>query len=178
MNQPFRPLTCFLSLALFAGLSGDVLARSHHKQVQHAKKADAALGGRHQRKAALKKRRHEEHVATERQKPAPPVGAASDSAASSQLSGDLAVVKNVFDLTRKGKTGEATAAAKTIDDVAARKLVEWFILRHSESDAGFGRYAAYIANDPGWPSMGLMRRRAEARLWQEKADAATVLSFI
>jgi soluble lytic murein transglycosylase len=178
MNQPFRPLTCFLSLALFAGLSSDALARSQHKHVQHAKKADAAHGGRHQRKTAQKKSRHEEHAATVRQNPAPAVSVPSDNGASSQLSGDLAAVKNVFDLTRKGKTGEATAAARTIDDVAARKLVEWFILRHSESEASFGRYAAYIADNPGWPSMGLMRRRAEARLWQEKADAATVLSFI
>jgi soluble lytic murein transglycosylase len=178
MNQSFRPLTCFLSLALFAGLSSEALARGHHKQAQHAKKADAAHGGRHQRKTAQKKSRHEEHAATELQKPAPAVSGPPDSAASSQLSGDLAAVKNVFDLTRKGKTGEATVAAKTIDDAAARKLVEWFTLRHSESEASFGRYAAFIADNPGWPSMGLMRRRAEARLWQERADARTVLSFI
>ena len=67
---------------------------------------------------------------------------------------------------------------KTIGDPAAQKLVEWFILRHPDADANFSRYAAFIADNPDWPSMGLMRRRAEARLWQERSDAATVRNFI
>ena len=94
------------------------------------------------------------------------------------LSGDLAAVRNAIDLARKAKTSEATAIEKTIGDPAARKLVEWFILRHPEADANFSRYAAFIADNPGWPSMGLMRKRAEARLWQERSDAATVRNFV
>ena len=39
------------------------------------------------------------------------------------------------------------------------------------------RFAAFIASNPTWPSNALMRRRAEARLWQEKADNATVRAF-
>jgi soluble lytic murein transglycosylase len=176
MNQPFRSLTCFLSLVMFAGLSSDVIARSHHKQISHAKKADAIHGARHHRKAAQRKGRHEEHAA--RHKPTPAVTPPSESAAVSPLTGDLATVKTAFELTRKGKTADATATAKTIDDPAGRRLVEWFILRHSESEASFGRYAAFIADNPGWPGMDLMRRRAEARLWQERSDAATVRNFI
>ncbi len=100
------------------------------------------------------------------------------SADASPLSGDLAAVKNAIDLARKAKTSEATAIQKTISDPAARKLVEWFILRHPETDANFSRYAAFIADNPGWPSMGLMRKRAEARLWQDRSDAATVRNFV
>jgi len=93
------------------------------------------------------------------------------------LTGDLAVVKNVLDLTREGETEEASDAAKAITDPAGQKLAEWFILRHPESQAGFARFAAFVSNNPTWPSNGLMRRRAEARLWQEKADAATIRAF-
>jgi soluble lytic murein transglycosylase len=93
------------------------------------------------------------------------------------LSGDVAAVKNAIDLMRKAKTAEATAMEKTIGDPAAQKLVEWFVLRHSDSEANFSRYAAFIADNPNWPSMGLMRRRAEARLWQERSDATTVHNF-
>ena len=93
------------------------------------------------------------------------------------LSGDLAAVKQAIDLVRKAKTGEATAIEKTIGDPAAQKLVEWLILRHPDAEASFGRYAAFIADNPSWPSMGPLRRRAEARLWQERSDAATVRSF-
>jgi len=94
------------------------------------------------------------------------------------LPAPLAAVKNAIDLARKAKTGEATAIQKTIDDPAARKLVEWFILRHPDADATFSRYAAFIAENPGWPSIGLMRKRAEAHLWQERSDAATVRNFV
>jgi soluble lytic murein transglycosylase len=66
---------------------------------------------------------------------------------------------------------------KTISDPAAQKLVEWFILRHPDADASVSRYAAFITDNPSWPGMGLMRRRAEARLWQDRSDSATVHSF-
>ncbi|MGY4601988.1 soluble lytic murein transglycosylase [Bradyrhizobium sp. USDA 4474] len=51
------------------------------------------------------------------------------------------------------------------------------MLRHSESTAPFKRYAAFLAANPDWPSAALLRKRAEARLWQEKSDAATVHAF-
>ena len=86
-------------------------------------------------------------------------------------------VKEAIDLARKGKTDDATAARNRIADPAGQKLVEWFILRHSETTANFSRYAAFIAANPEWPSMALLRRRAEARLWQERSDAATVRAF-
>jgi soluble lytic murein transglycosylase len=93
------------------------------------------------------------------------------------LTGDLAVVKKVIDLARDGETDEATEAAKAIMDPAGQKLAEWFILRHPDSEARFARFAAFVVNYPGWPSITLMRRRAEARLWQEKADNATIRTF-
>src|SRR5215468_4320000 len=93
------------------------------------------------------------------------------------LTGDLAVVKKVIDLARDGETEDATEAAKTIADPAGQKLAEWFILRHSDTQARFARFAAFLSNNPTWPSITLMRRRAEARLWQEKADNATIRTF-
>ena len=173
MNQRFRPLTCFFTLAMLAALSTDATALARHKQIQHARKPHEATGARHHNNAALRKRGHAAHVAAARRKSAP----SDDAAAAPPLSGDLAAVKNAIDLVRKAKTGEATVVEKTIGDPAAQKLVEWFILRHPDADAKFGRYAAFIADNPGWPGMGLMRRRAEARLWQERSDAATVHSF-
>jgi soluble lytic murein transglycosylase len=89
----------------------------------------------------------------------------------------LWAVKQAIDLMREGKTGEATGIKKSIDDPVARKIVEWLILRHPSGDAGFGRYAAFIADNPSWPGIALMRRRAEGRLWQERSEAATVRRF-
>jgi hypothetical protein len=109
--------------------------------------------------------------------PAPPVNAPAPTVAAAGLSGDLAAVKQAIDLMREGKTGEVTGIKKSIDDPVARKVVEWLILRHPSGDAGFGRYAAFIADNPSWPGIGLLRRRAEGRLWQERSEAATVRRF-
>jgi soluble lytic murein transglycosylase len=177
MNRRFGLLTCFVTLAMLAALSSDAVALARHKQIQHARKADAASKAGHHRHSALKKRRHAVHVAAARRKPAASIVVVAPTAAASPLSGDLAAVKQAIDLVRKAKTGEATVIEKTIGDPAAQRLVEWFILRHPNAEASFGRYAAFIADNPSWPSMRPLRRRAEARLWQERADAATVRRF-
>jgi soluble lytic murein transglycosylase len=168
MNQRFRPLTCFFTLAMLAALSTDAIALARHDQIKHARKPHEATGTRHHKKAVLKKRGH---VAAARHKSAPSPDVTPP------LSGDLAAVKTAIDLMRKAKTGEATVVEKTIGDPAAQKLVEWFILRHPDGAASFSRYAGFIADNPGWPSMGQLRRRAEARLWQERSDAATIHRF-
>jgi len=97
--------------------------------------------------------------------------------ASADLPPDVAAAKQAIDLVRQHSPEEATRLAATIDDAGVRKLVEWVLLREPESTAGFDRYAAFIRANPEWPSMSLLRRRAEARLWQERRDAATVRGF-
>jgi soluble lytic murein transglycosylase len=174
MNQRFRPLTYFLTLAMLAALSTDATALARHDRTHHARKPHEATGARHHKKAALKKRGH---VAAARRKSAPSAEVTPQNAAASPLSGELAAVKTAIDLVRKGKTSEATVIEKTIGEPAAQKLVEWFILRHPDGAASFSRYADFIADNPGWPSMGQLRRRAEARLWQEQSDAATIHRF-
>src|SRR5512140_146483 len=177
MNQRLRPLSCFLTLAALAVCSADAVARDSHKS-QHARKPHEAAGVRHHRSAALKKAAHAKHVAAAQRKPTRSSDVPPPAADAAPMSGDLAAVRNAIDLARKAKTSEATAIEATISDPAARKLTEWFILRHPETDANFSRYAAFIADNPGWPSMGLMRKRAEARLWQDRSDAATVRNFV
>jgi soluble lytic murein transglycosylase len=173
MNQAFRPLICFVALAVFASPASDATALTRHKQTHHAKKAHAATGVRHQRHAAHKKPKE---IAAARPTSAPSPDAPAAVPEAPALSGDLAAVKNAFELVRKGKAGEATAIEKTIDDPAGQKLVEWFILRHPDAKANFSRYATFIAENPSWRSMALLRR-AEARLWQQRSDAATVHGF-
>src|SRR6266496_591471 len=172
MNQRFW-LTSFFSLTIVAALSSDVTAATRHRQSHHAKKTHEA--GKHS--AAVKKHRHATHAAAKRHKADRAAEIPSRKVEAPPLSGDLAAVKQAFDLARKAKTGEATNIERTIGDPAGRKLVEWFILRHPDADANFSRYAVFIADNPNWPSIGLMRRRAEARLWQERSDGATVHGF-
>ncbi len=177
MNQRLRPLSCFLTLAVLAVCSTDAAARPGHKP-QQTRKPHEATGGRHHATTALKKAAHARHVAAAQRKPTRSSDVPPPAVDAAPLSGDLAAARDAINLARKAKTNEATAIEKTIGDPAARKLVEWFILRHPETDANFSRYAAFITDNPGWPSMGLMRKRAEASLWQERSDAATVRNFV
>jgi soluble lytic murein transglycosylase len=188
MNRSLHPLALFATVAALALLPARAIAKPHHEhQAKTAHAADKkAHGAKSTREAASGKRHHAGHSddrksakaksstsksAEASKAPAP------DKAAAPQLSGDLASIKDALLAARKGKTNDATDIQSKIADPAGRKLVEWYILRHSESEAGFSRYAAFIANNPGWPSMTLLRRRAEARMWQERSDAATVHRF-
>ena len=83
---------------------------------------------------------------------------------------ELAAAKQAIVLVRHGNAKDATALVASIDDPVAAKLVEWTLLRDSDSEAGFDRYAAFIQANADWPSIPLLRRRAEARLWQERRD--------
>src|SRR5439155_21445106 len=78
---------------------------------------------------------------------------------------------------RRGSSSRATELQATISDPVARKLVEWAILRSDSNGAEFSRYAAFIAANPGWPSIGMLRRRAEAMLWVEHSNPTAVLAF-
>jgi soluble lytic murein transglycosylase len=177
MNQTFRLLPCLLVLAALAWTSSDAFA-AHQGQVQPAKKTVAASAARQERKSEPSKRKTDraEHVVAKRHAKAPAADKPAEKA-TPQLTGDLARLNDVMDLARHGKTSDATEAEKAIADPAAQGLAEWFILRHPDSLAPFSRYAAFIASHPEWPGVALMRRRAEARLWQEKSDAATVHGF-
>jgi soluble lytic murein transglycosylase len=90
---------------------------------------------------------------------------------------DVALVKRALDLARDQQTSQAVAVQKTIEDPLARKLVEWAILRSDDHEANFDRFAAFIAANPSWPGIGMLRKRAEGGLWDEKRDPATVRAF-
>jgi soluble lytic murein transglycosylase len=174
MNQRLLALTCVFSFAMIGFASRDAAALTHQKQVAHPKRADAAGNASHKRNA----KRSKAAVAAAVPMPvARPVDTSAPAPATPVLSGDLAVVKQALDLVRKGKTGDATAVKNSISDPVAQKLVEWMILRHPDGEASFGRYAAFMADNPNWPGIRGLRRRAEARLWQERSNAATVRRF-
>jgi len=90
---------------------------------------------------------------------------------------DVDAVKQAIGLVRAGKIDAATAVEREITDPLARKLVEWVILRSDDNEVDFTRYNAFITANPGWPSLVMFRRRAEAMLWQERAPSATVRAY-
>jgi soluble lytic murein transglycosylase len=90
---------------------------------------------------------------------------------------DVALVKSVIEALRKNGASKATALAADISEPAARKLVEWMILRSDHNGVSSSRYLAFITANPGWPNLEQFRRRAEGMLWVENARPAQVLAF-
>lgn len=181
MNRCLRSLYCFFTVAGLALFSTDATARAGHKP--HSQKAHEATRKSHVKEArphrstASGKKRHAKHVSAQR-KAKPSKASPPPKEAIAPLTGDLALVKQAIDLARQAKTQEATDTRNRIADPAAQKLVEWYILRHPATTTTFSRYAAFIAANPEWSSAAMLRRRAEARLWEQRSDAATVRGFI
>src|SRR5262249_12666049 len=90
---------------------------------------------------------------------------------------DLAAVRRAFDLIHQGKISAVNEVKQTITDPAALKLIEWYYLRSSSSQAGYERYFAFVRSNPSWPSVGMLQKRGEGSLWDDKRDAATVLNY-
>jgi soluble lytic murein transglycosylase len=90
---------------------------------------------------------------------------------------EIARVKSALEALRHGGASKATEVAGSISDPVARKLVEWMILRSEHPGADSKRYLAFIAANPGWPSLSMFRKRAEAMLWVENIKPAQALSF-
>jgi soluble lytic murein transglycosylase-like protein len=137
--------------------------RSKMAKVQHHKHASKPNGKRHAR--VRQSRQHHLALTTLPLPGERPLGS---------LTPDLAAVKQAIELVREGKLREATKLATSIGDPAARKLAEWTLLRNSEGEAGFERYTTFIHANPDWPSVPLLRRRAEERLWQERRGVASL----
>jgi soluble lytic murein transglycosylase len=159
---------------------GPAISRTPRRRTKRPRKSHAGKEAASPRSAASGKNRHAKHASAQRKaKPskASPAPKEAVKETVAPLTGDLALVKEAIDLARKAKTQEATDIRNRIADPAAQKLVEWYILRHPETTAPFSRYAAFIAANPQWPSAPLLRRRAEARLWEQRSDAATVRGF-
>jgi soluble lytic murein transglycosylase len=90
---------------------------------------------------------------------------------------DLGAVRQALDLVKHHRADEATPIAASLRDAVSRTLIEWAVLHSDDTKASFDRYVAFMAAHPSWPNIGMFRRRAEAALWQEHRDPATVRRF-
>src|SRR5215203_4220213 len=58
---------------------------------------------------------------------------------------DVSAVKRAIEMVRNRKQTDASELKKNISDPAAKKVVEWVILRSDDSGVDFSRYVAFIA---------------------------------
>lgn len=99
---------------------------------------------------------------------APAVSSQSASASSATA---VTAVKTAL----KGNADAATRLALQSGDAAAEKLVEWMNVTDNWKSVGYARIMAFIADNPDWPSMELIHRRAEWLLFGNKPAPEQVL---
>ncbi len=69
---------------------------------------------------------------------------------------------------------EAAQMARKSGDPVAVKLVEWINLRDNWTKAGYDRLIAFVANEPDWPFVTTLQRRAEYLLFTQNAEPAVI----
>jgi len=148
-------------------------AKAEHHKSRVAREAKGHPSSKAKRNAAAQQSEGEKRQAVPLPTSRP---AAADLAAA--LPPDLAAARQAIELVRQGKPGEATTLAASTGNPVAQKIVEWALLRRRDSEAGLERYAAFIRANPDWPSIALLRRRAEEKLWEGRYDTAAVRRFV
>jgi soluble lytic murein transglycosylase len=175
-NAPMQPSTAAEAAHHKHGSTSDAKRgtprQSERNRAAHAKATEAEHHKHPDAKTGATARQSERN----RTATAPSVRVPIARPAAASLPPDLAAVKQAIELMRQLKPNEVERAT-SIGDPVARKLVEWVRLRHPDREAAFERHAAFIRANPDWPSIPLLRRRAEARLWQEGGGADTVRRF-
>src|SRR5262249_29607658 len=130
------------------------------------KSADKALGDKPTGGKKTSKNKSKEDKSASKKDSVPQIPLAAGSAPEASEA-RVALVKSALEAVRKHGASKATGIAAGISDPAARNLVEWLVLRSEHNGADSKRYLAFIAANPGWPSLAQFRRRAEAMLWVE-----------
>lgn len=103
--------------------------------------------------------------------PHPPLMAGAEEAI------DLGAMRSAIAAYRRGALAEGDAAARQIDDPAARTLLDWIAIQTGGAAAGFARIDGFLRTQPDHPASNRFRRRAEEALLAERKAPATVRAF-
>lgn len=92
-------------------------------------------------------------------------------------SASVETMKQAFSAYRDGDIQEGDRLAASLSDPWLRVTTEWAALRILQDKAGFERLNAFLTARPDWPTVTLLRRRAEESLSTTEIDTQTVLAF-
>jgi soluble lytic murein transglycosylase len=95
--------------------------------------------------------------------------------ASESASASSAAAVSAVKTALGGNADAATRQAHRSGDRAAEKLVEWVNVTENWKSVGYARVMAFIAENPDWPNMTLIHRRAEWLLFLGKPAPQQVL---
>jgi soluble lytic murein transglycosylase len=89
---------------------------------------------------------------------------------------DRALYRQAYDLAQTNNWDQVWTLTKDASDQFPAKLLLWVELMRGGPEVEFGQYRDFIGNNPGWPGLSVLRRRAEKALQnQSNATAAAWL---
>ena len=87
---------------------------------------------------------------------------------------DTVALRAAIAAYRAGDLAKGDEAARAALDDIGRRTLEWAALRLQAKAAGHERIAAFIDNNPGWPTSGFLQSRLEDGLYASKAPHTLV----
>ena len=85
----------------------------------------------------------------------------AEAAAQALSAGQIELARTAFQAAEKGDWARAWRTIAGVRDPLASKLMRWHQATQENSGASFEEIAAFLEDNPDWPSQSLMRQRAE-----------------
>lgn len=101
------------------------------------------------------------------------LGASGDSFA--QTAEQAAALAQALGAARTGDWNRAEAAAQLADGAVGADIILWLRLRDGAADWPY--YAAFLARNPDWPALAILRRQAETRMPKDLPPAEVIGFF-
>jgi hypothetical protein len=168
-----RMTMCAASLAVIGFVGGALVG--HHRRAQDHQRWDAAPAEPSQQPREdgfpQESKAEPERVGAPAAEPPRPDALAVDARPDASYD----AVRRVIELFRKGDMAGGDRAKGELTDPVERSLSEWVAVRFGW--VGFERIAAFIRENPEWPAMAALGRRAEEALLVARKPAAVVRAF-
>jgi soluble lytic murein transglycosylase len=91
--------------------------------------------------------------------------------------GEIATTQAALSAAAGGNALNAVQLAASLSDPVARKLVFWRAATQPQSGLSFDEIAAFVGDNPDWPSQTLLRQRAEEVLNANTSDSGAMAFF-
>jgi soluble lytic murein transglycosylase len=88
---------------------------------------------------------------------------------------DAQQIRRAINAIAAGKVDEGIKLRDGIPDPLGRKLIDWYRLRSGHGTAA--EYAAFLAENPRWPSEEILRKRMEQVLFAKGGDADVISGY-
>jgi len=86
-------------------------------------------------------------------------------------------LRDAIDLIDNKRFNDADFLSRSFANPLATKIIDWLIVQDPDSGASFDRIEAFVRANSDWPSISIIRARAEMAMLKENIAPARVIGF-